>query len=907
MKKILAYVHALPINVLVFEFVIFIFCGEKMKKVLSFNVLPFLLLLMLSACGGGSGGSDPDTYTVMGDAGVGGDISPRSVTVEEGEVTSFTITPDSGNEIGNVSGCGGSLSGNTYTTSKINANCTVTANFVDILFDITTVVGMGGSITPTSTTVNVGGEASFAITPDEGYDIQSVSGCNGSLSGLTFTVNNVNSDCVVSLNFIDNPGSVESFEVSATTGPGGTVSPNFISVVEGETAMLTITPDSGFYIDEVDGCNGLLQENSYLTGPVTENCNVTVSFSSLSEPSVDAGVDQVTQELTEVVLSGSAMDVDGDIQGYLWSQVSGPAVTLVPNNTPEVSFTAPNVTESSVLVFMLTATDNDGLSVSDTVEITVENSAGINNTNVVAATGMPAADFPEGFIYWSLFKPSIGASGHIAFRGAADVSAGQTSQNTAAIWYGFPDNLRTIIRENDTLPRLPSNVLYAGSRHDSTGTQSIKLSMNGYASDIVRLKGAVNENNDQALIVYANNVLHTVIRTGDQAPGFPEGHVITSDIFNHALSDAGVVFTAMAQNPSDFTSTLGIWYWDFNNTTLIAASRLLGNPSVPQQFPGLFSDDCEFFFANSLIFPQINNRGDIAFVSNLYSAGDDSCPDSPTLLQWNANTYTALLSEGDAVDNLTGFQINLGYANIFPAFNLFDSGDISLSTTIFNPSISDLRGINWVIKANGNQEYLSIGDEFLPGSTSARMNKNLGTFGFGFAPKADMNGNYLVGTIEGVNVESVWLLKGPSRPMPYSDISEIASSQLDKVVKQGDIPPGYTPTAFFSSITLLFNQGAPSINAQGNIVFYAARSDALEPNVEIPGLWLATPTNDISPLLEYGDQVTLNGVAADVIGFIFGTNNGNVKGTDLRHSDSGQIILPAVLSNANQAILLITP
>jgi len=58
-----------------------------------------------------------------------GSISPASQTVNFGETLAFTITPDTGSEIGVVSGCGGSLTDNTYTTDAIEADCQVTARF----------------------------------------------------------------------------------------------------------------------------------------------------------------------------------------------------------------------------------------------------------------------------------------------------------------------------------------------------------------------------------------------------------------------------------------------------------------------------------------------------------------------------------------------------------------------------------------------------------------------------------------------------------------------------------------------------------------------------------------------------------------------------------------------------------
>lgn len=91
-------------------------------------------LLLLSACGGGSGGSSGSapsaaTYAVSIAAGNGGSISPSSATVNAGGTTTFTVTPNSDYVASSVTGCAGTLSGNTYTTAAINADCTVTASF----------------------------------------------------------------------------------------------------------------------------------------------------------------------------------------------------------------------------------------------------------------------------------------------------------------------------------------------------------------------------------------------------------------------------------------------------------------------------------------------------------------------------------------------------------------------------------------------------------------------------------------------------------------------------------------------------------------------------------------------------------------------------------------------------------
>ena len=71
------------------------------------------------------------THAVTPSAGAGGSISPSTAqTVAQGSTTSFTVTPNTGYQISGVGGtCGGSLSGNTYTTNAVTAACTVAATF----------------------------------------------------------------------------------------------------------------------------------------------------------------------------------------------------------------------------------------------------------------------------------------------------------------------------------------------------------------------------------------------------------------------------------------------------------------------------------------------------------------------------------------------------------------------------------------------------------------------------------------------------------------------------------------------------------------------------------------------------------------------------------------------------------
>jgi len=71
------------------------------------------------------------TYTVTPSAGAHGTISPSTAqTVNEGSTPIFNLTPDTGYHVDTVTGtCGGNLSGSSFTTNPVMADCTVVASF----------------------------------------------------------------------------------------------------------------------------------------------------------------------------------------------------------------------------------------------------------------------------------------------------------------------------------------------------------------------------------------------------------------------------------------------------------------------------------------------------------------------------------------------------------------------------------------------------------------------------------------------------------------------------------------------------------------------------------------------------------------------------------------------------------
>ena len=95
-----------------------------------------------------------------------------------------------------------------------------------------------------------------------------------------------------------------------------------------------------------------------------------------SPPMANAGLDQSVVAGARVSLSGArSSDPDGRVVRYAWSQTGGTRVQLSGTSSVNASFTAPQVSTETTLVFRLTVTDDDDATDDDTVNVTVRPSA----------------------------------------------------------------------------------------------------------------------------------------------------------------------------------------------------------------------------------------------------------------------------------------------------------------------------------------------------------------------------------------------------------------------------------------------------------------------------------------------------------------------------------------------------
>ena len=396
----------------------------------------------LAACSGGGGTA---THTVTATAGSGGAISPASVAVNDGSTTTFTVTPNTGYIIASVTGCNGTLNGATYTTGAVTADCTVTASFATGTHTINATAGNGGTISPASVVVNDGSTTTFTVTPDTGYIIASVTGCNGTLNGATYTTGAITADCTVTASFVVITGTTHT--VTATAGAGGTVNPLNVAVNDGSTTDVTITPDVGYAIGGVTGCGGSLNGAIYTTGVVTADCTVTASFIVTHTATATAGVGGIINPSSATVNDGSTatFGITPNV-GYAISSVTGCGGTLSGTTYTTGAITADcSVTATFIVTHTVTATagtggtiDPSSISVNDgsttSFSVTPDASYKINNvtgcggslSGTTYTTGVITADCTVTATFiavnqwtWSGGSNTVGAAGVYGSQGIA--------------------------------------------------------------------------------------------------------------------------------------------------------------------------------------------------------------------------------------------------------------------------------------------------------------------------------------------------------------------------------------------------------------------------------------------------------------------------------------------------------
>jgi len=273
--------------------------------------------------------------------------------------------------------------------------------------------------------------------------------------------------------------------------------------------------------------------------------NVIVTVTGTDQPlSADTGVDQVVDEGTLVTLDGSAStDPDNSITQYLWEELSGSGVILSNANASQASFTAPDITISTILQFRLTVTNDHGDEAQAVVNVTVNNVVAIidkiffaasadfsshslwvtdgseMNTQQVSTVNVSNFNFPNfishnDFLYFEGFEASTGSE---LWRSDGTTIGTQLIPTADETAYGALSAGASA--HPMSLTRLGNHILYgANTSHDGTfyypelvslDTGNLSISSVFPNSRPTTGNGAINHTGVMAGYTYFNHVVYT--------------------------------------------------------------------------------------------------------------------------------------------------------------------------------------------------------------------------------------------------------------------------------------------------------------------------------------------------------------------------------------------------------------
>ncbi len=260
-------------------------------------VVTLLFNLLIVGCDGRGGTASEKIFTVTAEFGSGGNVSPTEQKVAAGDSAIFTIAQDLGYDIDGVEGCNGSLTGDTYTTAAIVGDCVVEARFILKTFSLNYTADESGAISGAKEqTVNYGADGqTVQAVPNVGFHF---AGWSDGVTENPRTDKNITGDLSITASF-----AINSYQVEINATSGGVVSPVEAQVVNYGTPLnYEIQPDIGYHIETITGCDGALQLGTYAIAAVVADCTISVTFAINQynllygagvNGSVDGDVDQI--------------------------------------------------------------------------------------------------------------------------------------------------------------------------------------------------------------------------------------------------------------------------------------------------------------------------------------------------------------------------------------------------------------------------------------------------------------------------------------------------------------------------------------------------------------------------------------------------------------------------------------
>lgn len=213
-------------------------------------------------------------------------------------------------------GVGQGASSGSYT-SRTDQTTSTTVPADCMSFNVTASAGTGGSISPAgSQTAAFEDVLSFQITPQPGFVIASVEGCEGVLIDDEFVTLPIVRACSVTATFEADGGPVNHAVTPVVVGNGSIDPATVQHVPHGQTTSFVLAAAAHHHLVDATGCGGAVANDLYTTAAITGDCTVTATFA------IDRHV------ISTVVGTGGNIAPAGPFNADHGSQ---PAIVLTPN------------------------------------------------------------------------------------------------------------------------------------------------------------------------------------------------------------------------------------------------------------------------------------------------------------------------------------------------------------------------------------------------------------------------------------------------------------------------------------------------------------------------------------------------------------------------------------------------
>ena len=283
---------------------------------------------------------------------------------------------------------------------------------------------------------------------------------------------------------------------------------------------------------------------------------------------------------------------------------------------------------------------------------------------VIARQGGDVPDMPDGFKYAGFYFNSLelSSNGHMGLQ--ADVIGPDVDgYNRSVIWSGTPDSLQFATRGGMHAPGTEAETIFAFfGRHAVNG--------NGRTTFNAYLGGpSVSETTQYGLWSNMSGSLELVVRSGDHAPGTPDG-VYFDDDFAPVTNSAGHImfWTSLAGpdvvNTSNYSNKWGIWSNASGQLSLVARNG--------DHMPGTPSD----VFLEELDGAVMNELGQTAFVGWLDGPGIVRNRNSGVWAQDRHGVLHLIARAGEMLDVAPGDTRQI---EIIHLTGLNDRGQLALS------------------------------------------------------------------------------------------------------------------------------------------------------------------------------------------------------------------------------------